>query len=268
MIPLRDANPTRRTSVVTIGIVIACFVVFAWELGLLASGGEAALDAFVTRWGVVPAELTAAWGRGDFLSVETATLITSQFLHAGWLHLLGNMLYLWIFANNVEDRLGRLGFLVFYLRAAWPPGSPRSRSHPNSTIPTIGASGAIAATLGAYLVFFPRARITSLVFLGFFYQLIDVPGGHRAGVLVRAPADRRPDLDRDGRDERRRGVLRPHRRVRRGRRGGTRPGGLPAAARAGRRPRPPWDNRSMPETDSSRWSSRACGSTCCRAGTW
>jgi membrane associated rhomboid family serine protease len=115
VIPLRDANPTRRTSVVTIGIVVACFVVFAYELGLLASGGEDALDAFVTRWGVVPAELTAAWGHGDFLSMETATLITSQFMHAGWLHLLGNMLYLWIFANNVEDRLGRIGFLLFYL---------------------------------------------------------------------------------------------------------------------------------------------------------
>src|SRR4029450_11499353 len=100
MIPLRDANPTRRTPVVTIGIVVACFVVFAYELGLLASGGESALEAFVTQWGVVPADLTAAWGRGDFLSVETATLITSQFMHACWLHLLGNMLYLCILAHN------------------------------------------------------------------------------------------------------------------------------------------------------------------------
>ncbi len=175
MIPLRDANPTRRTSVVTIGIVVACFVVFAYELGLLASGGESALDAFVMQWGVVPAELTAAWGRGDFLSVETATLITSQFMHAGWLHLLGNMLYLWIFANNVEDRMGRLGFLVFYLAGGVAAGLAQVAVAPSSTIPCLGASGAIAAALGAYLVFFPRARITSLVFLGFFYQLIDVP---------------------------------------------------------------------------------------------
>jgi membrane associated rhomboid family serine protease len=175
VIPLRDANPTRRTSVVTIGIVVACFVVFAYELWLLASGGEDALDAFVTQWGVVPADLTAAWGRGDFLSVETATLITSQFMHAGWLHLLGNMLYLWIFANNVEDRLGRLGFLVFYLTGGVAAGLAQVAVAPNSTIPSLGASGSIAAALGAYLVFFPRARITSLVFLGFFYQLIDVP---------------------------------------------------------------------------------------------
>ncbi len=175
MIPLRDANPTRRTSVVTIGIVIACFAVFAYELGLLASGGEASLDAFVTTWGVVPSELLAAWGAGHIVSAETATLITSQFLHGGWLHLLGNLLYLWIFANNVEDRLGRPAFLLFYLAGGVAAAVAQVAVDPTSTIPTIGASGAIAATLGAYFVFFPRARITSLVFLGFFYQLIDVP---------------------------------------------------------------------------------------------
>ncbi len=175
MIPLRDANPTRRTPLVTHGLVIACFVVFAGELGILASGGEAAFEAFITTWGVVPAELTAAWARGDYLSQETATLITSQFLHGGWFHLLGNMLYLWIFGNNVEDRFGRPGFLVFYLLGGALAGLTQVAIDPTSTIPTIGASGAIAATLGAYFVLFPRARVTSLVFLGFFYQLIDVP---------------------------------------------------------------------------------------------
>ena len=175
MIPLRDANPTRRTPVVTIGILAACVVAWAWELGLLASGGDASLDAFVTAWGVVPAELLKAWGAGQVVSQETATLITSQFLHGGWLHLLGNMLYLWIFANNVEDRLGRPGFLLFYLAGGVAAALAQVAVDPTSTIPTIGASGAIAATLGAYVVFYPRARITSLVFLGFFYQLIDVP---------------------------------------------------------------------------------------------
>jgi membrane associated rhomboid family serine protease len=174
VIPLRDANPTRRTPLLTLAIVIACFIVFAWELGLMASG-EAALDAFIARWGVVPAELTAAWGRGDYLSRETLTLVTSQFLHGGWLHLLGNMLYLWIFGNNVEDRFGRLGFVVFYLLGGVLAGLSQVAVDPGSTVPTIGASGAIAATLGAYFVLFPRARVTTLVFLGFFYQLIDVP---------------------------------------------------------------------------------------------
>jgi membrane associated rhomboid family serine protease len=175
VIPLRDANPTQRTPLVTLALVIACFVAFAWELGLTASGGETVLETFLTRWGVVPADLTTAWTHGDYLSRETATLVTSQFLHGSWLHLLGNMLYLWIFGNNVEDRFGRVGFLVFYLLGGALAGLSQIAIDPNSTIPTIGASGAIAATLGAYLVLFPRARVTSLVLLGFFYQLMNVP---------------------------------------------------------------------------------------------
>lgn len=175
MIPLRDANPTRRTPLVTLSLVIACFVAFAWELGVLATGGNAALGAFIGRWGVIPADVTAAWVRGDYLSHETATLFTSQFLHGSWLHLLGNMLYLWIFGNNVEDRFGRIRFLVFYVVGGILAGLSQVAIDPTSPVPTIGASGAIAATLGAYLVLFPRARVTTLVFLGFFYQLIDVP---------------------------------------------------------------------------------------------
>jgi len=174
MIPLRDSNPTRRTPVVTLAIIVVCFVVFAWELGLQATS-EASLDAFVTAWGVVPAELVAAWGAGQFLSQETATLITSQFLHGGWLHLLGNLLYLWIFGNNIEDRLGGALFAFFYLGGGVVAGVTQTAIDPESTIPLIGASGAIAASLGAYFVFFPGARITTLVFLGFFYQLIEVP---------------------------------------------------------------------------------------------
>ena len=196
MIPLRDANPTRRTAAVTIGIVIACVAAWAWELGLLASGGDASLDAFVTEWGVVPSELLAAWGAGQFLSAETATLITSQFLHGGWLHLLGNLLYLWIFANNVEDRLGRPVFLLFYLAGGVAAALAQVAVDPTSTIPTIGASGAIAATLGAYFVFFPGARITSLVFLGLLLPADRRPGRPRARVLVRPPAHRRADLAR------------------------------------------------------------------------
>ncbi|MGZ8436960.1 MAG: rhomboid family intramembrane serine protease [Candidatus Limnocylindrales bacterium] len=175
MIPLRDANPTRRSAIVTLAIVVACCVAFAWELGLGAGSGDVALNRLIVDWGVVPARLTTAWGHGDFLSADTATLITSQFLHGGWLHLLGNMLYLWIFGNNVEDRLGRLGFLVFYLAGGVVAALAQVAVDPTSGAPTIGASGAIAATLGAYLVLFPRARVTSLIFLGFFYQLLNIP---------------------------------------------------------------------------------------------
>jgi membrane associated rhomboid family serine protease len=181
MIPLRDANPTRRPALVTLAIVVACCVAFGWELGLQASG-DAAFEAMITDWGVVPGRLTAAWGRGEFLSGESVTLLTSQFLHAGWLHLLGNLLYLWIFGNNVEDRFGRAGFLIFYLTGGVLAGLAQVAIDPESTVPTIGASGAIAATLGAYLVLYPRARVTSLVFLGFFYQLVRVPAAIVLGL--------------------------------------------------------------------------------------
>ena len=216
----------------------------------------------------MPAELTAAWGRGDVLSVETATLITSQFLHGGWLHLLGNLLYLWIFANNVEDRLGRPVFLVFYLAGGVAAGLAQVAVAPSSTIPTIGASGAIAATLGAYLVLFPRARITSLVFLGFFYQLIAVPAVLVLGFwFVLQIIDGFASV---GMVETSGGVaFFAHI-------GGFVAGAL-VARRAGGRPRPvrpaarPGDRGIIDRCrrpSSSRWSSRACGSTCCPVGTW
>ena len=175
MIPLRDANPTQRTPVVTIGLIVACVIVFAVQLGEMSSGGEAALGALVTEWGIVPAELVAALRSGAYASLETGTLLTSQFLHGSLLHIGGNMLYLWIFGNNIEDRFGRLRFLAFYLGGGVVAGLAQVAIDPDSTIPTIGASGAIAATLGAYLVLFPRARVTTAIFLVFFFQLIDVP---------------------------------------------------------------------------------------------
>jgi membrane associated rhomboid family serine protease len=175
VIPLRDANPTRRTPVVTLALIAACFIAFAWQLGLLAGGGPPRLEAFLHDHGVVPADLTAALSEGRFLSEPVADLVTSQFLHVGWLHLLANVAYLWIFGNNVEDRLGRPAFLFFYLAGGLAAGVAHALIDPTSTIPLVGASGAIAATLGAYLVLFPAARILSLVFLVFFYQLIQVP---------------------------------------------------------------------------------------------
>jgi membrane associated rhomboid family serine protease len=175
VIPLRDANPTRRTPVVTLALIAACFIAFAYELGILASGGEGGLERLIRQYGVVPAELTAAIARGALLSGAVLSIFTSMFLHGGWIHLLGNMLYLWIFGNNIEDRLGRPLFLVFYLVGGFAAVIAQVAIAPNSDAPLIGASGAIAGTLGAYVVLFPRARILSLVFLGFFYQLIEVP---------------------------------------------------------------------------------------------
>ena len=175
MIPLRDRNPTRRTPIVTIGLIVACFIAFALELSITASGGDAALERFFEQWGAVPARITSALEAGDYFGGATLGMITSMFLHGGWLHILGNMLYLWIFGNNVEDRLGRIPFLVFYLVGGITAALTQVVIDPHSTVPLVGASGAIAAALGVYLVLFPGARILSLVFLGFFYQLLEVP---------------------------------------------------------------------------------------------
>jgi membrane associated rhomboid family serine protease len=174
MIPLRDANPTRQTPVVTLALIAACALAFAWELAV-ATGGDAALNAFITRFGTVPANVTADLARGDWFTPATLGLVTGVFLHGGWLHLLGNMLFLWIFGNNIEDRLGRLPYLLFYLAGGVAASLAQVAIDPTSDVPLVGASGAIAAVLGAYLIFYPGARITALVFLGFFYQVANVP---------------------------------------------------------------------------------------------
>jgi membrane associated rhomboid family serine protease len=175
VIPLRDRNPTRRSPIVTIGLIVACFIAFGLELWITASGGDIALERFFEQWGAVPARITGALESGDYFGGATLGMITSMFLHGGWLHILGNMLYLWIFGNNVEDRLGRIPFLVFYLIGGIAAALTQVVIDPHSHAPLVGASGAIAATLGAYIVLFPGARILSLVFLGFFYQLLEVP---------------------------------------------------------------------------------------------
>jgi len=175
MIPLRDANPTRRTPIVTLALIALCGLVYAYQVILLSGGGEEALSAFITRWGVVPAELVDALTSGAFGSGEAITLVTSQFLHGSLVHIAGNMLFLWIFGNNIEDRFGRIRFLVFYLVGGIVAGLTQVAIDPTSTVPTIGASGAIAAILGAYLVLFPGARVLTAIFLIFFYQLIEIP---------------------------------------------------------------------------------------------
>jgi membrane associated rhomboid family serine protease len=175
VIPLYDRNPTRRFPIVTVSLIAACFVVFLYELSLTMGGGDAALEGFFGTWGAVPSKITASIGAGNYVSQATLGIVTSIFLHGGWLHILGNMLYLWIFGNNVEDRLGRVGFLLFYLVGGIVAALTQVAIDPGSTQPLVGASGAIAAALGAYIVLFPGARILSLVFLGFFYQLLNVP---------------------------------------------------------------------------------------------
>jgi len=161
--------------VVTAAILALCCIAFGWELVLLVQGGDVSLARFFERRGLVPAELVAALQAGDYLSRSTLDLFTHIFLHGSWLHLMGNMLFLWIFAVNVEDRLGRPVFAVFFLVGGIAAAAGHVLVDPTSEIPMIGASGAISAVLGAYLVLFPRARVQSLVFLVFFYELIAVP---------------------------------------------------------------------------------------------
>ena len=175
MIPLRDPNPTRRQPLVTPALIVACFAVFAFELWVVTTGGDQALEDLAQTWGLVPASLSAAIRAGDWLSQPVLAVFTSMFLHGGWAHILGNMLFLWIFGGRLEDRLGRIGFLLLYLVGGLAAAAGQTLESPASTEPMIGASGAISAVLGAYLVLFPRARIQSLVFLGFFYQLLLVP---------------------------------------------------------------------------------------------
>jgi membrane associated rhomboid family serine protease len=175
VIPLRDANPTRRVPIVTVAIILACIAAFLLELQRSSEGGDAALGQFIARWGVVPRELVAAIKAGQIISTETATLVTSQFLHGGLVHIGGNLLYLWIFGNNVEDRFGPVRFLIFYLVGGILAALAQVAIDPTSSVPTIGASGAIAAVLGAYVVLFPAARVTTAIFVVFFFQLIELP---------------------------------------------------------------------------------------------
>jgi membrane associated rhomboid family serine protease len=174
VIPLRDANPVRRLPIVTIALVIANIAAFAYLQGIEASQGLEGVEDFFDTYGVIPANLVAAWKSGQYIGPETLAVFTSMFLHVNLIHLAGNMIYLWIFGNNIEDRLGPIWFIGFYLVGGIAAVVAQVLIDPTSEVPMVGASGAISAVLGAYLVLFPGARILSLVFLGFFYQLIEV----------------------------------------------------------------------------------------------
>jgi len=171
MIPLRDNIPSRTFPIVNILIIAANVLVFMLELSL----GPRSLDRFMQVFGVVPAYVFA-WPRlHDPLSGLVVPFFTSMFLHGGWLHLIGNMLYLWIFGDNVEDRLGHFRYLVFYLLCGIGAGFAHTIMNPITTIPSVGASGAIAGVLGAYVVSYPGARVLTLVPIFIFIQFIELP---------------------------------------------------------------------------------------------
>lgn len=158
-----EATPRRRFPVVTVAIVALCSLVFLWELFLLLLGGEEALNTFVVVFGAKPAAITT--GTSLFLPFAL-TLFTSMFVHGGITHLLGNMVFLLAFGDNVEDFLGRWRYVGFYLLAGLVAAFAQIASNPAAQVPSVGASGAIAGVLGAYLVLFPKARVRVLFFFG------------------------------------------------------------------------------------------------------
>jgi membrane associated rhomboid family serine protease len=170
MIPLRDSQPSYSTPVVTIGIIAVNVAVFLYEISL----DSFSLNHLIAAYGAVGYN----WGAAGFpaaLVSEGPRLLTSMFLHGGWLHLIGNMWFLWIFGDNVEDILGRGRYLLFYLACGVVAAGVQVLLHLDSRAPTIGASGAIAGVMGAYLVKFPHSRVTTLVWIIVFVTVIDIP---------------------------------------------------------------------------------------------
>ena len=165
MIPLRDVIPSRTTPVVTVAIIVVNALVFFREFSL---GSE--INEFIISYGLIPAAFS--W----------ATLFTSMFVHGGFLHFAGNMLYLWIFGDNVEDRMGHGRFLTFYLLCGVAAALAQTIMSPDSVVPMVGASGAIAGVMGAYFVMYPHSRIVTLVPIFFFIQLIEIPAIFFLGI--------------------------------------------------------------------------------------
>jgi membrane associated rhomboid family serine protease len=166
MFPVSDVIPSRTTPYVTVTLIALNAIAFFIELRI----SDAELRRVVFAYGVVPAFFS--W----------PDVLTSMFLHSGWLHFLGNMLYLWIFGDNVEDRLGHVRYLLFYLSCGAVAALGQTASHPSSTLPMIGASGAIAGVMGAYFVLYPQSRVLTAVFIIFFIDLIEIPAIYFLGI--------------------------------------------------------------------------------------
>ena len=171
MIPLKDNNPTSRFPLVTIILVSLNVIVFFYT-DILGFGDV----KFIVRFGLIPYNVVTAGkltASGPLMAA--GSFLTSQFLHGGFFHLAGNMLFLWIFGNNIEDRMGSFRFIAFYLACGIMAGAAQIIPDPNSHIPMIGASGAVAGVMGAYLLEYPRAKILTLIWILFFVRLIWLP---------------------------------------------------------------------------------------------
>jgi membrane associated rhomboid family serine protease len=185
LFPLRDENPTVLFPVITMLLIIANVAVWVYFQG--AGLNQSILAGSVCRWGAIPGEIMGSVRAYDavrlapgvpaceFGGITTGALFTSMFLHGGWMHLIGNMWFLWLFGNNVEDSMGHLRFLVFYIVVGLLAGLAHVLSAVDSPVPTVGASGAISGVMGAYLLLYPRVRIRTLFIFIIFFRIIPIP---------------------------------------------------------------------------------------------
>ncbi|CUS97750.1 Membrane associated serine protease, rhomboid family [Candidatus Kryptobacter tengchongensis] len=169
MIPLKDTIPSQRYPIVTVTLIILNVFAFLFELSL----GED-LSGFFDLFGVVPATYFELKESGAPFWLIYYPFLTSMFLHGGWMHLIGNMIYLWVFGDNVEDRMGHLRFFVFYILCGVFASFAHVYTNPHSEVPAVGASGAISGVLGAYFLLFPHSRVITLIPIFFFFDLIEV----------------------------------------------------------------------------------------------
>ena len=170
MIPLRDRNPSGSFPLVTLAIIVGCTAAFILEL---SAGG--AIERVFASYALIPARVTLGLENGAGPLGALTPFVTSMFLHGGWLHLIGNMWYLWIFGDNVEDVLGPVRYLLFYFLCGIAAGATHVLLSPGSTVPTVGASGAIAGVLAGYASLFPQARVLTLIPLGFYFPVVELP---------------------------------------------------------------------------------------------
>ena len=189
MIPLRDDVASRSVPVVTIGLIVLNLLVYLYELSLGAgsgaSAGSGAAEAFVVEFGARPCQLSGSCMALDDFPGPVVTLFTSMFMHSlNPVHVTGNMLYLWIFGDNVEDTLGHGRFLIFYLLAGVGAALTQTLTAPGSVVPMIGASGAVSGVLGAYLLLFPYATILTVVGFAFFWRFVHIPAMAVIGVWI------------------------------------------------------------------------------------
>jgi membrane associated rhomboid family serine protease len=174
MFPIRDHNPSGRIPYVTYGLIAVNIAVFVAHW--LTSPSEDALNEFFYYWGLVAQDVTHGAGY--------SRIFTSMFLHAGWMHLLGNMLFLWIFGDNLEDEMGRRGFLAFYLASGIAAAAAQVLADPGSPVPMVGASGAIAGVMGGYLLLYPKARVDVLFIFLVFFRIFAIPAWAVLGVWI------------------------------------------------------------------------------------